>query len=633
MSRPQVSPLALAAALAAAPFAAPLAAQEATQSYQLDRLLISGGLSPVPADAYGRAYTVVTAEEIASRGFATVAEALRAVPGVSVVTSEPSFGQIRIRGAEANHTLILIDGVEASGGGEAYVLSGLETANIARIEVLRGPQSVFYGSNASAGVINIITDKGTPGLHYGGTVELGEDGSAGSARVSQRGDRGGIAFAIATRDDDGYDVSGDGGEKDGLERTTATLSGDFAATDALTLGFALRSADETYDYDSSSFLATDADSYIVDDPVPRGERDERTGEVWAELSTLDGRLTHRLSYAESTLKSASEDAFGPYVAKGETEALKYRASFGIDGTADTANHLVNVLIDRTQERNRDSYTDWQDKTATSAALEYRAFLQNGLDLQAGIRHDDNSDFKDFTSWNLGASYRIAGTGLRLHGSAGTGMVNPTFSELYGFPGFSVGNPDLQPETNRSLDLGIEATLLDGRAVVDVTLFDERIEDLIATGSCGVDSCSVNIDGETERRGLELAARLQATDTLALRAAYTRLEAETEAGDPVTRAPEHELSLGATLDVLDGRGSLSADLRHVAGLYDTQFWTFPSRIEKLPDYTTVDMAGGFDLTDNVRLTARVTNLLDEDYSESWGYAARGRTGWIGLSANW
>lgn len=120
-----------------------LAQDAAPDTVTLDPVVLAGGLSPIVADAYGRAHTVLTAEEMAQRGIRTVQDALRDVPGVAVSSAGGSFTQIRIRGAEANHTLILIDGVPATGGNDEYILSGLETAHVDRIEVLRGPQSVI----------------------------------------------------------------------------------------------------------------------------------------------------------------------------------------------------------------------------------------------------------------------------------------------------------------------------------------------------------------------------------------------------------------------------------------------------------------------------------------------------------
>ena len=604
----------------------------AQDTFALDPIIVSGGLSPIAADAYGRAHSVLTAEEIADRGLSTVQDALRATPGVSVVSTGTNSVGVRIRGAEANHTLILIDGVAARGGGADYNLSLLDTANIERIEVLRGPQSVFYGSAASAGVINIITRKGDTGLHYGGSVEAG-NGHAVQGYVTWRTDRGGLALGFAERDDEGYDFSGKGGEKDGTKRRTGQLSGDWRATDTVTLGFSLRRSDEDADFDGNDSSVSSASDYVTDLTTETSSTEEVAGQIWAEVDTFDRRVTHRLSYDDVAFDQTFQQSFGDYALSGKTTAWKYRMGVSLDGRpVSEANHLVNVLIEREKEYDSDSYTAERSRSTDSYALEYRGRLASGLDIQAGVRRDNIDVASNFTGWNLGLSYDVPNVPVRLHASAGRAQRFPDFYEIYGFPGYSVANLDLEPETNQGFDIGIETELFGGRGVVDVTYFNERITDLIGLGSCGGSFCSVNAAGESRREGVEIAGKMQATDTLSLGMSYTYLDIDVSDPTFTTRRPRHELGLTAGLDTFGGRGNVSASLRHVSGLKDNEGWNFGT-ISELPSFTTVDLAASYDLTDQVALTGRVVNLFDEDYSEAWGYAARGRTAYVGLSAKW
>ena len=628
--------LSLAAALAAAAPATAMA-QEADITV-LDEIIVSGGLTPVAAQKYGRSASVLTSEEIEDRGITSVQDALRSVPGIMVNGSGDTFTQVRIRGAESNHTLILIDGIEAAGGDGEYILTGLDTANIERIEVLRGPQSVFYGSNASAGVINIITKAGGIGTEYGGGTEAGSDGYRASARVSSRTERGGIAFSLAHDNDDGYDTSGDGGEEDGIRRNTVQLKGDYKATDQLKLGFTFRQSDERYENDSTSFTATDAASYVVDDTAPFSDRDEQLAQVYAELDTLGGRLTHRLSFERTDFDQSFS---GGTPTETKTEAAKYLLSFGLDGQAAAeADHLLNVLLE--WEEDSSSSNPLFSRETESIAFEYRGSFANGLDLQVGVRHDNNSVFDNATSWTASAAYTFAGSGVRLHTSAGTGIVNPSYFELFADSTFGTttyqGNPDLSPEENRSFDFGVEVPFLQGRGVVDVTYFDETLTGEIESFFASIDPVSGNSlfsyrnqAGDSERKGVELAARLEATENLDLRLAYTYLDATDPNGSVEVRRPEHELLLSATLGTFNGRGSVTADVRHVAGNWDTQFFGSFATAE-LPDYTTVNVSAQYELTESVVLTGRVTNLFDEEYSDVWGYAKRGRAAYVGVRAS-
>ncbi|MDX1742782.1 MAG: TonB-dependent receptor [Ruegeria sp.] len=599
---------------------------DAQETIDIGTIVISGGFTPIEEQKYGRAASVITAEEIARRGITTVQDALRAVPGVSVSGSGETLTQVRIRGAESSHTLILINGVPAAGGDGEYILSGIQTANIERIEVLRGPQSVFYGSNASAGVVNIITKRGGLGHEYGGTVEFG-DGYNASARYSYRNDKGGVAVGIARLDDDGYDYSGSNGEKDSVDRTTIDLTGDYFVAEGLKLGFVFRDSDENYDFDSTDFLATTPEGYVVDDPTQRSERKERLGQVYAEYEARGGQMVHRFSYDRTDNEQATN---GGTPTETDRNSARYLLSLGLDGRATVdSNHLLNGIVEW-EEDSSSSDPEFERET-TSYALEYRGSLENGLNVQAGVRYDDNKTFENDFTWTLAASYTLP-QGVRLHGSAGTGIVNPSYFELFADSFGFVGNPNLKPEKNKSFDLGAEVPFWAGRGLVDVTLFHDDLTDEITSVFDPVlgSSTFINQAGDSARRGVEVSGSLEATDTLDLRLSYTYIDAENPDGSVEVRRPRHELLLTATQEFLQGRGSVTGDIRYVADNYDTQFFgSFETK--KLPDYVTVDVAAQYSLTDNVKLTGRIVNLFDREYSDVWGYAKRGRTGYIGLSA--
>jgi len=613
--------------LVAAAGLAPLSGQAQNGAFDLGTLILSGGLTPVEADAYGRSATVLTAEEIEDRGIKTVQDALRAVPGVAVSGTGGNSVQVRIRGGESNHTLILIDGIEAAGGDGEYILSGLETANIERIEVLRGPQSVFYGSNASSGVINIITRKGDIGQELSSSIEVG-GGTTATLFASTRTERGGLSLSFSDAQDTGWDFSGDGGEKDATDRRTLILSGDYLVTPDLKLGFTLREATESYEFDTLDGGAATPAGYVVDDPAPFSDRDEMTAAVYAELSMLDGRLTHRLS-VETTQNEQS--FFGGAPTETTTDTIKYRLSFGLDGQSVSASdQILNLLVEAEEDASSSNPAFGRD--TTSVALEYRGRFANGLDVQAGVRQDFNDPFEDATTWNVGLAYTLA-NGVRLHGSAGTGIVNPTYFELFASAFGFTGNPNLNPEQNQSFDLGVEIPIFGGRGFVDATYFNETLTDEITSVSTGPGTFTFeNQTGDSTREGVELTAQVAATDKLDLRASYTYLEALNPDGSVEIRRPKHELTFGATLRAFEDRATFSADLRHVSGNPDTQFFGAFTTSD-LPDFTTLDLAARYAVSDRVDLTGRVTNLFDADTTEVWGYAGRPRTVYVGLDARW
>lgn len=605
----------------------PAAALAQEEPIVLDPITIYGGLTTIKSNSYGRTNTIITADEINTLGIATVQDALRTVPGISVSSSGEANTQIRIRGAEGNHTLILIDGIRASAGDSEYFLSGLDTANIERIEILRGPQSVFFGADASAGVINIITREGSKGQEARATTEVGNGWSA-SFYASSRNDRGGISFSANKRNDNGYDLSGDsGGDDDGIRRGEWAVSGDYKLTDTLSVGIKFRNADETFDYDRTSYTAITAEEYLTDSD-DYSTRNETAGQFWAELETMDGRLSHRLSYEQTYFETA--DNGGP-ASDARTDVAKYRAVYGIDDTVDEASQTISLGLEHRKDEN--SIAAEQNRRSNSAIIEYRANFINGLDMQLGLRRDNNDVFQDSTTWTLGLSYALPNAPVRIHASAGTGVVNPTYTELFGGFG-TIGNPNLRPEENQSFDLGFEVSFLDNRGSLDLTYFHENLVNEITYSGIPLTNGTsyYNQTGSSKRRGVEFSADFAASDSLNFGASYTYLDAKNPDGTIETRRPRHTLGLSTQYLFDDGRGSVAGDLRYVAGNYDTQFYgDFTTK--KLPDYVVVNVAAGYDIIDKVRLTGRIENLFNKGYSDVWGYPAEGRTGWLGLQAKW
>lgn len=620
MRSSSISYVALAAALTYAPIAL------AQDAQHLGEIVLSGGWTPIDAAKYGRAYSVVTAQEIESRGITSVQDALRALPGVSVNGSGRSFTQIRMRGGEANHTLVLIDGVEAVGGGDEYGFSGLDAADIERIEVLRGPQSVYYGSNASSGVINIITKRGGQ-KGYGGKLEAG-NGHFANIYAQNGNERGGIRLSVTDSYDKGVDESGDGGERDFIDRQALRVNGDWKATDTLTLRADVMMAREHYAHDKQNYPATDAASSVVDKTDLFGWKRESILSFGAALETLDGRFLHdiALSKTASKTKPAANGAW----TKGSTTSYKYRSTFGIDGAVSSADHLMNILVERQEDENN-SAPDYA-RDMNSYALEYRGSFGD-FSLQAGLRYDDNKVFDDFTGYNFALVYQLNDQ-LRLHSSYGRASVNPSYYELYADDRNTLGNPLLAPEENRGFDLGLAYSSLDGRLSGDVTLFSEVLYDEISTiyGVASDDRATYyNQAGKSRRKGVEVSGRWQATGQLSFGVNYTYLKATNPDQSKEVRRPRHELGLQASWASADDRFSVTGDLRHVAGNYDTQY-VEPYPVAELPNYTVVNLSGRYALSENIDVTAKVLNVFDKEYSDVWGYRAQDRAIWVGLSAN-
>ncbi|MBZ8118609.1 TonB-dependent receptor [Roseovarius sp. LXJ103] len=626
-------------------------AAQAQEPFDLGEIVVSGGLSPVAASSLGRSATVLTAEDIERRDVKHAADLLRALPGVSVSRTGGVGGltQVRMRGHEGNHTLVLIDGVEvASTNFGEFDFGGLLAADIGRIEVLRGPQSSIYGSQAIGGVISITTKRpNRPGFSGRISTELGSDGSSGlGLNVFNQGPRGELSFSTAMRATGGFDISGTpGGERDGDWNETYNLKGRYFVTDTLTLGGTLRYVRRNSDTDSDLFAAPSRATLVTDTPASI-QVQETFGSVYAELETMGGRLTNRLEYSFAHIDRQGTGSTGAKNTDntGNRSKIAYRGTLALDAaTLDAANHRLTFAA----EHEREDYKEndpaivsgagqlvKRDRVQSAFVLEYQGELASGLDLQASVRHDDNDKFKDFTTYAVGLSYRFPNQTTRLHASFGTGVQNPTLVEQFGFFANFTGNPNLEPEQSRGWDIGIEQEFLGGRGVVDLSYFSDELTNEIASfrnPATGI-STPINRAGKSDRKGIELAASLQVTAQIDANLSYTWLDATEPNGAVEVRRPEHELALQVGYALPNDRTRLDMQVRHVAGNFDLDFRGpfVPGARVKLSDYTVVDIGFSHALTDTVQLTGSVKNLLDEDYEELFGYASQGRTAFIGLS---
>ncbi|WP_347265809.1 TonB-dependent receptor [Paracoccus sp. (in: a-proteobacteria)] len=639
MSRTRLALLAASAAMLPATLPVLATAQE---TLRLDEIVISAGLSPMAESAYGRAVTVLSADEMRERGHVTVEQALRDVPGLSMTSTGETMTKLRMRGSESSHVLVLIDGVEAnSPNGGDYTFAGMLTEDIARIEVLRGPQSAIHGANAAAGVVAITTRRAAEqGLHYGGALELGGLGTrAASAFVTARGSRGAISLSAATRRSDGEDASRTpGGDTEFNDRDVLTLSGSYELSDVARAGFTLRRSWQDYGYDTNSWVpVASPDDYVVDAPLT-ARRDETYGSLWLEAEALDGRLLNRLVLSGMNQDTRHADAGRPTADDGaRLRDARFVASWALDGgKARDAAQKLNLAFGRKRESYRSSFAPGGDyaRDTDSVALEYQGRFDNGLGLQLGIRRDLNEVFRDATSWSVAGAWQLPDRDLTLRAAVGRAVVNPDMFQQFGFiPGSYRGNPDLGPETSLGYEIGADWGFAQGRGLLGATLFTSRVEDMIS----GYGPTSVNIDGTSTRKGVELSLDYEASDWLRLGAVYTYVSAREAGGAPVVRQPRHQLGLRARASFAEGRGLVSADLRHVAGSHDQEWfntaWPDQPATTELPDFTSVNLAAQYDLTDSVALTGRVVNLFDKDYYEAWGYYGQGRTIYAGLSAKW
>lgn len=630
-----------AAALVVALTTLPPVPTSAADTDKLETLIVRAAREHLAAELIGSAFTVLDGELLAQRQTASLAEILRSVPGVAVSRAGVSGSQtqLRMRGGESNQVLVFIDGVRANDPAQngEFNFAHLLNAELAAVEVIRGPQSALWGSDALSGVINISTRSGDAGVDGGvfaeggdnGWQQVGASGRYGNERVE-------ASFSVNDVETDGENISRQGDEDDGYQNTTANGRASLTLAESLRLDGSLRYVDASNQFDGIDFSTG-----LPTDTADETDVEQWYGRVALNLGTMDDRWRHSLALAltDTDNENRTENSFAPsgfdiYTTEAEVTVITLQSSFDV-----TAGHTLTGAWERIEEDfkqrgpigfgdpNRD-----EDIDSDSFIGEYRGRFKEQVSVMASVRHDDNSDFDDKTTGRVSAAWEVLPT-TTLRGAWGTGIKNPTFTERFGFFTDFIGNPDLEPEESTGWEIGVDQRLLDNQLRLSLTWFDEELEDEINGFVFDPDSggfTADNEDGESQRQGLELGGRWQLSKTLSLSAAYTWLDATED--DPTDgdideiRRAEHIANANLNWIILGGRGNLNINLDY-NGEQDDLFFPptppFQERVE-LDDFVLVGVAANYRVWRRLELFARVENALDEDYEEVFGYRAPGRT---------
>ena len=583
--------------------------------------------------------TTIDAADLAVRNSPFVIDQLRAVPGVAVSRNGSAGGlnQLRLRGSEANHTLVLLDGIEVSDPVNGETDFGLFSgAGAGAIEIARGEQSALYGSDAIGGVVNILT---SPQDGFQGLIE---GGSRSTHRIDAgygwQLDQGSITASIHDTASDGVDTSGLSGEEDGFRNSSGLLRGDFALGQDWSVDGLLRYSDSQVDFDSD----TDIDGLLNDvDRVTEAQQLTLGGAVQGDAFGLSHIF--RASYTDVTRDNFAD---GDLTDTAEGERTKFAYSPSISLSTGGGDVTVSGLFDHETEDYSVSDVAFAGATTQDQSFETlgvageTAASFDAVSLNASLRYDDNdSRFDDVTTWRVGGAYRFD-FGGKLRASAGTGVKNPTFTELFGFfPGTFEGNPDLQPEKSTSWEIGWDQSY--GAVNWSVTYFSAELEDEIFTSFFVADagdpndpfddiffSRPENRDGDSERSGVEFAANWRASQTLTFGGALSNITSEDDSGEDEIRVPEWtgSLAIDWASEAKPGlRAGLALD--YVGEQLDTNFGTFET--VTLDAYSLVSTTVEYPLTERISLSLRGDNLLDEDAVDVFGYNGPGAGVFAGI----
>ena len=622
--------IALAAAAAPDLRAQPITALETPAPFT-----VSASRTPIRLDQTGISISQIALPQIEGLSLPLVKDYLTLVPGVSVSQTGPlgAQTQVRIRGAEANHSITFIDGIEmndpASSG--EFRIDTLLAHGVDRIEVLRGPQSALWGSQAIGGVIAITTR-----APIRGTMLYGE-AQAGSLGTLRGGIGGGwaddsitISGQLSGLSTEGYDISRSGGDRDGYDNVTAHGRIEWRAAPELTLLLVGRHQDSTSRFDGFNFTT----GVPRDEPTATQSR-QTAVRAEAALALLDGAWTTRASFMAVRADNINRRAAAfQNRSDGERDLFRLQSTGRIStgGAVHSLTGAIDVETERfiSSDANAQALSNQrQRRRQTSLIGEYRLSLSNGPSVGAAVRHDANNRFADATTVRFDAAAPIGE--FRLHAALGTGIADPTFFDQFGFfPGFFRGNPALTPERSRSVEAGVRWARGDNS--LDITLFDATLDNEIIGTFDRVTFLSgvANAAGRSKRRGIEVAGAARIADGLNLTASYAYLDADQQqaAGGlrvREVRRPRHSGSIA--LNYTGRSFDLSAAAAITGARGDTDFARFVP--VTLPAYTLVTLAGAWHITPRIDLTARVENALDATQVDVFAYRGPGITAYGGV----
>ncbi|MFL6780358.1 MAG: TonB-dependent receptor domain-containing protein [Sphingomicrobium sp.] len=560
----------------------------------------------------------------------TLSALLRLTPSAAVTMSGPagSLTEVRIRGAEANHTLLFVDGIKiddpASGDTPRYEILNADLAS--RIEVVRGPQSALWGSEAIGGVIAVNGIDGVPGERASaeaGAFSFVRASASGAVTIGHAGLAGAVGFQHAT----GINSVEGPGDKDGYRNLSGRLRATWRPSSNLELGASALALTGRTEFDGFD-LFTGAHTDTLDNSRNRLGAGRLWASIGSETSPWRGQVSATLlrssnkNYLDEIQQNRTRGARRIFAAQLErrvvTGALTHRLIVAAETERETF-HARDTAFGGFTEQDR-------SRGHESLTAEWRADAR-AVTGDVAIRRDRFNRFKDATSLRASLLGQLGG-GFSLAGAYSEGIAQPTFFDLYGFfPGLYVGNPDLRPESSRGFELSLRYRR--GPVQASLTGYRQRLHDEIVNNASF--TSALNAGSTSRRSGVEATLGWRIGDELRLSANYAYLDAsqlDSISGDQLTetRRPKHSGSV--TIDGASGRFSYGASLAFVGRHVDNRD-VFPFDRVALGSYWLADARIAYAVRPGIELFARGSNLLDQRYEDVFTYRTEGRGLFAGI----
>ncbi len=586
-----------------------------------DTIVVTATRIPTPELQVASSISVITADDIAAREIQTLPDLLKGVPGLNVVQTGGQGGQTSVfmRGTNANHTKVLVDGIDVSDPSSpnaSFDFGQLLTQDIQKVEVLRGPQSGLYGSDAIGGVINVITKSGSGPAQFNVGAEAGSfDTFNQAAGVSGSYERFHYAANVEHLHSGETPVTpldllapGERRIDDYYDNLTGSTKLGFDVTDHFDLGLVARYTDSHLRLTGENY-----DDFPADFP-DSAQSDNDTRQYYTRatghLISFDGGLEQTLGATYSNVKSFETSPENP-----ESDFFGERVKIDWQGNVRFSSDERLVLG---AEHQRDEMTVPLSASTTidSGYAELQSSFADTLFNTLSVRYDDNDRFGGKVTYRVAPAYVIQDTGTKIKASIGTGFKAPTLSQMFqNFPDYDFfANPNLRPESSLGYDLGVEQALLADTIRFGVTYYRNNIKNLIDDNA---DFTSFINVGRAVTDGVESFVSYQPLQALTFRLDYTYTEATDDIlHEELLRRPKHKGDLNTAWRATD-RLSLNVTVLAVGSWIDgNRDFSIPRLTA--PGYTTVDLAANYELTSNLTVYGRVTNLFDRHYENPVGF---------------
>jgi vitamin B12 transporter len=623
---------------------------DSLKTYELSDVVVTATKTSTPAYELASSFSIIDSAQIKNSHKTSIYQLLQTQTGVSISQqgAPGAFTQVYLRGADPSQTQVLIDGASmnmANDPSNTYDFADLPTDNIEKIEIIRGPQSTLYGSNALAGVINIITKKGNGKPKFFLSTEGGSYNTyKGALGFSGSLEKLNYSLSLSKFKTDGFSSADEkfgNTEKDGTENYNASARIGYDVNKNFNLNFFGRYTKANTDFDQTG-------GKFGDDPTYKYNLEEGVYRLEGNLKLFEGKWDQKIGVSFSrNLRKYKFDITPNNPAESHSnydgKRIKFDwqnnftlnknniLTFGIESENELANssyyYSSHVTTSSPLPNTFESVFPEKSARTTGVYLEDQLNIDKSFFASIGARYDHHEKFGSVLTFRIAPAYVFWSTRTKIKATYGTGFKAPSLFYLYD-PAY--GNPNLSPEKSKGWDAGIEQYLFGYRVTAGLTYFQNTFTDRF-----GFDNNfkTINVN-KSKTKGFEFYINTKLSNALILNANYTITESEdlspgsADENLPLLRRPKHKAVISIDYNFTESFNA-AVDAIFVGKREDKDFSTYPATRITIDSYTLLNASATYKVTGFLQIYGRLINILDSNYEEVYGYGTAKRSGYVGV----